>query len=228
MVLPKNSANPNQNPHITCHKTSQKQEKERGKGAKNKSTRKDEHNSPGFGLGDLLGVEDLSGCGPLVGGDGDALGGVSIADDEDVVATTERVTEHSLWVQDHLAVFPGRLASAGSIVIPLGQLGGVGDWAWQRPGLASQVGAAPSDPDVLGDDGLGALLQVQSQQLIQRRHGDGQQQPTTTTPKQTKSAACPRSAFRFGSTQPAVSEEAKLGETERDLTSQRERGRLSE
>ena len=192
MVLPKKTQltpTNTQTPHIICHKTSQKQEKENGKGTKNiNSKAKADHNSPGYGRGDLLGVEDLSGSGPLVGGDGDALGGVSVTDDKDVVATTERVTEHSLWVQDHLAVFPGRLASAGSIVIPPGQLGGVGDWAWQRPGLASQVGAAPSDPDVLGDDGLGALLQVQSQQLIQRRHGDGQQQQQQ--PHTTKQIRC--------------------------------------
>ena len=206
----------------TCHKKTTRKSKRK----KNQRKAKSEHNSPSLGLGDLLGVEDLGGSGPLVGGDGDALGGVGVADDEDVVATTERVAEHRLWVQDDLAVFAGRLARAGSIVIPPGQLGGVGDGAWQRPGLAPQVGAAPSDPDVLGDDGLGALLQVQSQQLIQRRHGDDAPQPQPPNNK-IRCLLFPSVCLPIwlNPNQPAVSEEDELGEAERDLTSQRHRER---
>jgi hypothetical protein len=121
-------------------------------------------------LGDFLVGEDLSGGGPLVGGDGHARGGVRIADDEDVVAPAERVAEDGLRVQDHLAVNAGRLARAGPIVIPLGQLLGVAHGLRQRARLGAEIGPRPANPDVLGDD-LRLVLQGEREKLVQGRHG---------------------------------------------------------
>jgi hypothetical protein len=125
---------------------------------------------PGDLLGDLLVGEDLGGGGALVGGDGHARGGVRIADDEDVVAPAERVAEDGLRVQDHLAVNAGRLARAGPIVIPLGQLLGVAHGLRQRARLGAEIGPRPANPDVLGDD-LRLVLQGEREKLVQGRHG---------------------------------------------------------
>jgi hypothetical protein len=126
---------------------------------------------PGDLLGDLLVGEDLGGGGALVGGDGHARGGVRIADDEDVVAPAERVAEDGLRVQDHLAVDAGRLARAGSVVIPLGQELGVGHGLRQRARLGAEIGPRPADPDVLGDN-LILVLQGEREKLVQGRHGE--------------------------------------------------------
>ena len=131
---------------------------------------------------DLLFGKDLSSGSPLVGGNRHTLGRVRVADDQNVVPPAKRVAEDGLRVQNHLTVGAGRLARAGSVVIPPGQLLGVLDGLRQRAGLGAEIRARPTDPDVLCNNLLGMILQREGQELVQGRHGAQPRKPPHAPP----------------------------------------------
>jgi len=57
-----------------------------------------------------------------VGGQRGSVGFICVADDQDVITTTERVTENCASLQDDLAVVSGGLTSARTVIVPFRQL----------------------------------------------------------------------------------------------------------
>lgn len=82
-----------------------------------------------------------------------------LAQDEDVVAQTERIREEGAGTQVDVGVVAGRLAGGRAVKVPFGQVLDVGHFLSDGLGLGADL-ADGVDPDVLGHD-LAALRQIE-------------------------------------------------------------------
>mmetsp|Transcript_43594 Transcript_43594/g.76881 ORF Transcript_43594/g.76881 Transcript_43594/m.76881 type:complete len:321 (+) Transcript_43594:465-1427(+) len=115
-------------------------------------------------------LHDLSALGSSVAEDGLAVGLVAVAHHKDVAASTERIREDSLGLDDDLGILTRGLASGRTIEVPVRKLAGRGGYEVQGLGLRTDVRAGTTNPDVLSHD-LAVLLQ--GRELVLNRHVQG-------------------------------------------------------
>eukprot|EP01084_Bolivina_argentea_P305921 528528_1 len=107
------------------------------------------HAIPGL-LFHHLGVrKDLRDGVPGVGGDWVALGGVAVAEDQDVVAAAKGVCKEGTGLDDDLRILAGCLPSGRSVEVPVGELGRGAHGLLQCLALASKVVPSTPNPNVL-------------------------------------------------------------------------------
>ena len=83
----------------------------------------------------------------------------ALGQNDDVVASSERIWVEGNWLQVNIRVVAWRLAGGGTVKVPLWKLRDSSHLLGEGSALRSQV-AAGVDPDVLGDD-LALLRQVE-------------------------------------------------------------------
>ena len=83
----------------------------------------------------------------------------SLTQDDDVVATTEGVSEHSARLEDDFRVFGDGLISRAAIIVPFGAFSNAGGFLFEGASLRADIDAGTTNPHVFSDD-LAILWEV--------------------------------------------------------------------
>jgi len=99
-------------------------------------------------------VENLDGRGSGVGGQRSSIRSGSVAHDEDVVSTAERITEDGTRSDEDLRIVAWCLTGAATVIIPDREIFWFGWNLAASSGFASQIKPTSSNPNVLGKDSV--------------------------------------------------------------------------
>ena len=99
-------------------------------------------------------LHDLQAGGPVVGGHGLLLVVVGVAQDQDVVPSSEGTGVHLDWSEVHVRVGPVSLVAGAPVIVPLGQVLHLGGLTLQDLHLGPHRLPGAIDPYVGGADSL--------------------------------------------------------------------------